>query len=165
VAARVLITAASKYGTTKEMAGTIGEVMRGRGLSVDVLDLDEVGDISQYDAVIAGSAVYLGRWMTMAREFLNANQTKLVRIPVWLFSAGPIADHGGQVDAEELRELVEAREHKIFRGSIARRNLSIAERLLVMKLGANDGDYRDWVEIRTWADDVARDLTSRPAPV
>lgn len=164
---RVLITAASKYGATKEMAGTIGEVMRGRGLEVDVLTMDEVDSVRHYDAVIVGSAVYLGRWMTMGREFLEAHERGLLERPVWLFSSGPIADHGEetQSDAQELLELVEANEHRVFRGSIARRNLSMAERLLIMSLGVNDGDYRDWAEIRAWADGIARDLINRPAPV
>lgn len=164
---RVLITAASKYGATKEMAGTIGEVMRGRGLEVDVLALEEVTDVREYDAVVVGSAVYLGRWMTMGREFLSTHRLALLERPVWLYSSGPIAEHAeeNQTDVEELLQLVDAREHKLFRGSIARRNLSVAERLLIMSLGVNDGDYRDWAEIRGWADEVARDLTSRPATV
>lgn len=164
---RVLVTAASKYGATKEMAGTIGEVMRGRGLDVDVLPMDEVTDVREYDAVIVGSAVYLGRWMTMGREFLDAHQRGLLERPVWLFSSGPIADHGEetQSDVEELLDLVDAREHKLFRGSIARRNLSVAERLLIMSLGVNDGDYRDWAEIRAWADGIARDFMNHSAPI
>lgn len=164
---RVLITAASKYGATKEMAGTIGDVMRGRGLDVDVLSMDEVDSVRHYDAVIVGSAVYLGRWMTMAREFLDAHERGLLERPVWLFSSGPIADHGEetQTDAQELSEQVDAEEHRLFQGSIARRNLSMAERLLIMSLGVNDGDYRDWAQIRAWADGIARELVNRPATV
>lgn len=165
--ARVLVTAASKYGATQEMAGTIGEVVRRRGLEVDVLQMDEVADVREYDAVIVGSAIYLSRWMTLAREFLDAHERGLLERPVWLFSSGPLADHGEetQSDGQEIIDQVEAIEHRVFRGSIARRNLSMAERLLIMSLGVNDGDYRDWAEIRTWADDIARDLINRPAPV
>ena len=167
MASRVLITAASKYGATKEMAGTIADVMGGRGLKAEFLPLDEIESVRAYDAVIVGSAVYLGRWMTMGREFLTRHRADLLERAVWLYSSGPIADHGeeNQMDVEELLQLVDAREHKLFRGSIARRNLSVAERLLIMSLGVNDGDYRDWAEIRAWADGIAGDLTNRTAPV
>lgn len=164
---RVLITAASKYGATEEMAGTIGEVVRGRGVEVDVVRMDEVQDVREYDAVVIGSAIYLGRWMTMAREFLDAHDRGLRERPVWLFSSGPIseADEDTQCDSDEIVEQVDAVEHRVFRGSIARRNLSTAERLLIMSLGVKDGDYRDWAEIRAWADSIAHDLVNRPAPV
>src|SRR5690625_1946217 len=149
------------------MAGTIGEVMRGRGLEVDVLALEEVTDVREYDAVIVGTAVYMGHWITKEREILTKHRLAVLDSLVWLYNASPIAVHAevNLMNVEELLQLVDAREHKLFRGSIARRNLSVAERLLIMSLGVNDGDYRDWAEIRAWADEVARDLTSRPATV
>jgi len=56
----VLIAYATKYGATEEIAGKIGEVLRQAGLTADVLPADKVGDVTSYQAVVLGSAVYAG---------------------------------------------------------------------------------------------------------
>jgi menaquinone-dependent protoporphyrinogen oxidase len=53
---RVLVTAATKYGSTTEIARAIGDVLAERGFDTTVLPPEEVGSIEEYDAVILGSA-------------------------------------------------------------------------------------------------------------
>ena len=36
--------------------------------------------------------------------------------------------------------------------------------MIVKAVKAPDGDFRDWDEIRAWADAIAADLASREAP-
>jgi DNA-binding XRE family transcriptional regulator len=64
---KVLVCAASKYGATSEIAQAVGDVLAGKGLEVSVVPPDQVGAIEEFDAVVLGSAVYMGRWM-MARQ-------------------------------------------------------------------------------------------------
>ncbi len=58
---QVLVAFATKYGATAEIADKIGQVLRESGLPADVLPVDSVGDLTRYDAVVLGSAVYAGR--------------------------------------------------------------------------------------------------------
>ena len=58
----VLVAYASKYGATKEIAEKIGEVLQDAGCSVDVHSVSDVKDLSGYQAVVLGSAAYIGGW-------------------------------------------------------------------------------------------------------
>ena len=51
---RVLVTYASRHGSTAEIAERVGQVMR----------------------VVLGSAIYLGRWLRPARRFLRAEPAR-----------------------------------------------------------------------------------------
>ena len=88
----ILVAYASKYGATKEIAEKIGEVLRQADLQADVLPVDGIHDISPYQAVILGSAVYVGKWQKEAVEFLQTYENILADRPVWLFSSGPTGE-------------------------------------------------------------------------
>ena len=57
----VLVTAASKHGATREIAKEIARVLDEHGLSTELLDIDDVSDLSSYQAYIVGSGIYSGQ--------------------------------------------------------------------------------------------------------
>lgn len=57
---RILVSAGSKHGATQEIAERIGSVLKGKGHEVTVSAPADVTDLSGYDAVVLGSAVYAG---------------------------------------------------------------------------------------------------------
>ena len=69
---RVLVVYATKYGATAGIAEKIGQVLQEAGLSVDVQPADQAGDPTAYQAVVLGSAVYVGRWRKEAARYLKA---------------------------------------------------------------------------------------------
>ena len=89
---RVLVTAATKYGATAEIAQAIGDALRDRGLEPTVLPPGQVEGIDGYDAVVLGSAVYAGHWLKPAQELVDRWAGALTGRPVWLFSSGPVGD-------------------------------------------------------------------------
>jgi menaquinone-dependent protoporphyrinogen oxidase len=58
---QVLVAYATKYGATAEIAEKIGQVLHQAGLRTDVLPADRVSDLTPYNAVVLGSAVYVGQ--------------------------------------------------------------------------------------------------------
>ena len=70
---KVLVTVATKYGSTSEIARAIGDALRERHIEVTVAPIDQVTTVEDYDAVVAGSAVYAGHWMKAAKEFVEGN--------------------------------------------------------------------------------------------
>ena len=88
---KVLVTAASRYGATGEIAEAIGEVLRERGLDATV-GPPEAATVDGHDAVVLGSAVYAGHWLKPARELVDRQRDALAARPVWLFSSGPVGD-------------------------------------------------------------------------
>jgi menaquinone-dependent protoporphyrinogen oxidase len=161
---RVLVTAASRHGSTAEIATELGKALRGAlpGVGVDVVPLTRVASFTDYDAVVLGSAVYFGRWLEEARWQVTAHVEALRHRSVWLFSSGPVGDPAvpetESADAAELAAAVGAREHVVFPGALQRELLGIRERIAVGFVRAPDGDYRNWPAVRAWADRIAAEL-------
>jgi menaquinone-dependent protoporphyrinogen oxidase len=159
VAMKVLVTAASKYGATGEIATAIGDVLAAHGLDATVVPPEKVATLDGYDAVVLGSAVYGGHWLKPARELAARHARDLAAREVWLFSSGPIGDPPkpaeDPVDVTAIRKATHAREHRVFAGKLVRKQLSFGERAMVLAFRAPDGDFRDWTEIKVWASRIA----------
>ena len=78
---RVLVTAATKYGATTEIAQAIAAVLGEHGLEVIVLPPEQVEEVEGYDAVVAGSAVYAGHWLKPAKELVERHAGGLAGRP------------------------------------------------------------------------------------
>lgn len=160
---KVLVTAASRHGATTEVAASIGAALQATGLEVHVLPPSEVRGLDGFDAAIIGSAVYLGRWLEPARELVQREKVALCRIPVWLFSSGPVGDPPkpveDSVDAAPLTDLVGAREHRTFAGHVDRKRLGFAEKAIMAAVRAPEGDFRPWPEIEAWAREIGAAMT------
>jgi len=160
----VLVTAASKHGATREIAEAIARTLNEHGVSADLVELDDVGDLDRYEAVVLGSAVYMGRWLKQARGFVDAHADELARRPTWLFSSGPIVgdpprpDPADEEAGREALELARAREHKLFAGKLDRSKLGLLEKTAVRAAHASEGDHRDWDEVARWATEIAAQL-------
>ena len=85
---KVLVCVASKYGATSEIAQAVADVLAERGCEDTVLPPPEVGAVEEFDAVVLGSAVYMGQWLKPARELVEHQAAALVARPTWLFSSG-----------------------------------------------------------------------------
>jgi menaquinone-dependent protoporphyrinogen oxidase len=164
---RVLVTAATRYGATAEIAQAIGEVLRDRGLDAAVVPPERVEGVDGYDGVVLGSAVYAGHWLKPARELVDRLGGELAKRPVWLFSSGPVGDppkpQEDPVDVSEVLAATGAREHRVLAGKLVRKQLSFPERAIVSALRVPEGDFRDWTEIRQWAAGIADVMQVHPA--
>ncbi|NJD27443.1 MAG: flavodoxin [Chloroflexi bacterium] len=161
---RVLVTVASKHGGSDGIGDAIAGTLRNAGLIVDVVAPKALFDIEPYDAVVGGSAVYVGRWLEPARAFVIRHSAALLRRPVWLFSSGPLGQVPGPVesatDVPKLLELSGAREHRIFAGRLDPSALGIGERTIVRVVKAPCGDFRNWDEIGAWAHSIAEAIAA-----
>jgi menaquinone-dependent protoporphyrinogen oxidase len=110
--------------------------------------------------------------MKDARDFLEANRELLRKMPLWLFSSGPLGDESPKPDDLSAVRVfaadVHARDHRVFAGKLDKADLNLAERAGVRMVHAPYGDARDWAEIRLWAQTIATELTgpvgATPAP-
>jgi menaquinone-dependent protoporphyrinogen oxidase len=163
----VLVTTASKHGATREIAEEIARVLDEHGVSTALLDIDDVTDLSGYEAYVIGSGIYLGNWLKNARRFLDTHAAELAQRPTWLFASGsivgepPVADDPNALRAglvERLVEATHAREHRLFAGKLDTSKLGLLERAAVRSAHASEGDHRDWDEIDRWAEEIAEQL-------
>src|SRR5438552_3907195 len=115
----VLVAVASRHGSTREIADALAQELHVRGADAEVRTVDEVSDLDGYSAVVLGSAMYMGNWESAANRFVQRHQSRLLSMPVWLFSSGPVGndDHPGQGDPPkvvEIAQLTHARGHQML---------------------------------------------------
>jgi menaquinone-dependent protoporphyrinogen oxidase len=161
---KVLVCAATKYGATGEIANAVADVLAENGLEVTVIPPEQAGAIEQFDAVVLGSAVYMGQWMKPARELVDRSAAVLAARPVWLFSSGPVGEPAkpaeNPVDVSKILQSTKARDHRVFTGRLVRKHLSFPDRAMASAIHAAEGDFRNWAEIRAWAAGIASALQS-----
>ena len=169
----ILIAYASKYGATKEIAEKIAEVLRRAGLQVDIFPVDMALDLTRYEWIILGSAVYVGKWQKEAVEFLKANEKTLASRQVWIFSSGPTGE-GDPVELVEGQRLpaalqpivdrIRPRDITVFHGYINPDKLNFIEKWSIKSLVKKPfGDFRDWDAIDSWATSIADALSKKDA--
>jgi menaquinone-dependent protoporphyrinogen oxidase len=171
---KVLIAYGSSLGATAGIAERIGEVLRADGLFTSVQPAATAGPIDSYDAVIVGGGVYASHWHKTSTDFVHDNADVLRRLPVWLFSSGPVGDRATRslpieaVDVAGMAARIHARGHKVFLGALDRAkvdgsDLGAFERLVARSF-MPQGDWRDWEAIEAWAHAVAHELVGGPLP-
>jgi menaquinone-dependent protoporphyrinogen oxidase len=167
---KILVTYASKYGSTREIAERVGQVLDQAGLQVDVLPVNNGQDLSAYQAVIVGSAIYIDKWPKEAVRFLQSHERELAARSVWLFSSGPTGE-GNPVDLvegkclpAELKPVVDRihpRDVTVFHGHINPARMNTIEKWAIKNLKKKPfGDFRDWNMIEEWAIFVAAAVMS-----
>jgi menaquinone-dependent protoporphyrinogen oxidase len=164
----VLVTAASRHGSTREIAEAIArwlpETPTGQELGITAVfqPAEHAPPPKSFDAVLVGSAVYAGRWLEPAREYVATHAAALRERKVWLFSSGPIGEPpfppDEPHDVHSLASLVGARGHQVFPGRLDKTLLGFGERAMVTAMRAPLGDFRDWDAVRAWAGEIADGL-------
>lgn len=165
----VLISVASRHGSSAGIADTIAETLVDAGFEVAVVPPAEVTTVAPYDGVVIGSAIYAGHWLRDVRELIERFRLQLMERPVWLFSSGPLGDDaarpsGDGADATAAVEATLARGHRVFAGRMSRDDLNLGEKVIASVVHAPEGDFRQWDDIRAWATEIAETL-KRPVPV
>jgi menaquinone-dependent protoporphyrinogen oxidase len=171
---KTVVVYASKYGSTKGIAEFITEKLQQRGILAEVQDVEAVHDLGGFDAVVIGSAVYMGPWMKEATEFVRRNRVVLANRQVWLFSSGPLGTQvkdaqGGDLlvvaapkEIAEFRDTITLRDHRVFFGALDSSKLGFAHRMTRKMPAARailpEGDFRNWNDIEAWASSIARAL-------
>ncbi|MFJ3921770.1 flavodoxin domain-containing protein [Streptomyces sp. NPDC090022] len=161
---RVLVAYGTRHGATAGIAEQIGRTLSEDGLEAVVLPADGVRDVRGYDAVVLGGALYAGHWSGQAKRCAERNAESLRHRPVWLFSSGPLDRSAGQRDIPPVpavarqMQLIGAREHKTFGGSITARTPGLLARSMLRQ--GKGGDYRDPERIQEWAHHISAELTA-----
>ena len=156
MAGRVLVSYASKRGSTRDVAEAVATALREQGREVEVEPAAGVKAIGGFDGVVLGGALYRGRWHRGARRLLRRRRRDLSTVPVAVFAMGPRRNE--EVAFERSRRQLE-------------RALAKAPEIEPITTAVFGGvdlqrgiDLRDWDAIHAWADSVGAALGSVETP-
>ena len=161
---RILIAYASRCGSTSEVAEAIGQTLCETGVSTDVRLVGNADVLSPYGAVILGSAIRAGKWLSEAVTFVEKHQESLSRIPVAYFVVC-MAMKENSIETRrrarafldplyELAPRVKPVGTGLFAGATDFNKLSFINRSILKAKGIPEGDFRNWEAIRKWAVNV-----------
>src|SRR6185437_9493137 len=108
----VLVAYASRHGATEGIATRIAERIADVGTAVDLRQVDAVGSLDAYDAMVFGAPVYDQSWPPEADRFVDQHRDVLAALPVWLFSVGSFGDTKrliGPLTHKEPKRIAEVR--------------------------------------------------------
>jgi menaquinone-dependent protoporphyrinogen oxidase len=159
---KILITYASKCGATGEVAKAIADVITAKGEAVDVKRIKDVKDLSGYKAVLVGSAIRMGAWLSEAVDFVRQNQPALAKAQTSYFTVcltlkDDTAENRARAASftEPVRAILKPVNEAWFAGMMDRNKLSLLDRLIANMVKAPEGDFRKWDLIRSWAEQLA----------
>ena len=123
---KILVTYASGAGSTAGVAEAIGKTLTENGAQVDVLPMKAVKDLSQYRAVVAGSAIRGAKWLPEAMQFVQTHQSALSQKPfasfmvcITLAMQNGEKYRGGLIDwLKPVRELIRPVSEGYFAGAL-----------------------------------------------
>lgn len=161
---KVLVTYASLYGSTTEIARAIAEQLSthlGKS-SVELRRVDVIENLDDYSAVVLGGAIYGGEWAPAVNEFVDSHKAQLKEKALALF----VVAIRLREDTESMRKSVLSNIETqrimlepivsvgLFAGKVDYDALSPIVRMKAKTKGLPEGDFRNWDAIAAWADEL-----------
>jgi menaquinone-dependent protoporphyrinogen oxidase len=166
----ILITWATRSGSTAEVALSILATLRSGGLAVEARPVRDVQTLDGYGAVVLGIPLYMARLLGDGRRFLSTRRSELAEHPVALFVLGPVHD--------KEEEFVTARRQlakqlakfpwfapvaqEVFGGCWDPAKLGFPFSLLPAMKNVPITDARNWTAIHAWAETLRDKLPALP---
>jgi menaquinone-dependent protoporphyrinogen oxidase len=171
----ILVTYASRSGSTAEIAEAIGSALAESGVKIEVKPMQEVTELTSYQAVIAGSAIRGARWLPEAMQFVRVHQSTLRHIPFAMFTVCitlAMANSeryrtGVATWTAPVRAIVRPLSEGLFPGMLDFHKLPVNLETLKLRATVAMGifprdDRRDWEAVRSWAESL-KPLLALPA--
>jgi menaquinone-dependent protoporphyrinogen oxidase len=153
----MLVAYATKHGSTREVAERVAATLEGEGLAVEIRPAAEVDDLTPYDRVVLGTALYMGRPLPDARRFLRRHRGALASLPFAVFAMGPKTLEPDDVaGARKQLDLALSRVPEVRPGSTAIFGGVVDPAKLRFPFNRMEAsDARDWDAVGDWALEVA----------
>jgi len=161
---KILVTYSSRTGWTVGVAEAIGKTLAENGVQADVIPMQEVKDLSTYNAVLAGSAVRSKAWLPEAVQFVRTNQKELKTKPFAVFLvcmtlAMPKGEnYRSHISTwlDPVYMLVKPVSAGLFAGGLDISRIESFRDRLMFRVSVlfgvwKEGDHRDWNAINEWA--------------
>jgi menaquinone-dependent protoporphyrinogen oxidase len=160
---KILVSYASSYGSTQEVAAAVAKALQAGGLEVDLQPANGVRSLDGYEAVVLGAPLIMFRWHKEAKQFLKRHRKALEERPVAVFVLGPTHEPHDEQEWQSSWEQLEKELAnfpwfqpavvEMFGGKYDPEKLRFP--LKMMAGDAPATDIRDWEAIHDWAEGLA----------
>lgn len=177
----VLIVFGTRFGSTDEVAHEIAEVLERHNIETEVLNLRDgvdVPSLDEFEGIIVGSGVKMGRWTNEALNFMKNHQNDLNHKVLGMFVCSGEASNPNTYAEAYHKYLVQVMEKIGVKADMAEAfggvfdfssssNYSFNEKKILQKIAKSDksgfvvqdgklNDFRNWQLIRNWAVDFSQ---------
>jgi menaquinone-dependent protoporphyrinogen oxidase len=156
MAKKILIAYGTASGSTVEVAQAMAEEMGQAGPQVEVFPVEEVKDISGYDAVVLGTAVRMFHILPKTRRFLRRHRKGLSKVPVAYFlvclTMGEETPENIQKATDYAKPMIKTKAPVslgLFGGCVNHEKMT--DIFGKSMRSVPEQDHRDWDKIRAWA--------------
>lgn len=167
----ILIAYATRTGSTKGISEFIGDTLTKLGEKVEIKPVQSVTDLSNYKAIIVGSAIQGSKLMPEAIEFISNNKNELSQKPLGVFLVCmTLAMRNGKKYRsfvsnwlEPVRIIVKPVSEGLFSGILDIQKVPLFSDRFKFKLSVlfrvwTEGDHRDWNEIEGWTKNLKLEI-------
>lgn len=169
-------------GQTAKVASRITDGLEKRGHDTTTIDIDELSDdlsLAEFDAVLIGSSIHVGKHHERIRDFVRANVEDLGTRPTALFQlslSSAVDDPERRAEAADYVDtfLEETDWHPdrigLFGGALRYSKYGFLKRLMMKRIArdatgdvdpSQDYEYTEWAEVEAFANDFAAFVEGR----
>lgn len=162
---KILVTFATYYGATGNVAKAVADTITSKGYSVDVLPIKDVHSIEEYQAVVIGSAIRGGRIHEDTYRFIKDHIPELEKVPVAYFvccmtmgEENPETRYQAETYlAEVFNKISDVKPVSLgFFGSVHEyKHMEWLARLVDKAVQSPGEEYKKWETVIHWHDDLA----------
>lgn len=157
----VLVTYATRAGSTMEIAQTIATELEERDFTVDICPINQVANLDGYSHVVIGSAVRMSAPLPEVTQFIEGHLSEFHGIPLAFFAVH--LQNNGDDEASRkarlaylvpIRNLLRLQHEAFFTGVYDPKKVSYIERLMGETVQTPVGDFRNWAAIMNWGQTI-----------
>ena len=181
--ASFLVLYGTGEGQTETVATHVRDELIGRGHEATTVDASEISPefaIDDFDAIIVGASIHVGKHQPSVRAFVTTNRDTLATKPTAFFQVSMAsADEGGEAKAAGyVEEFVDATGWHpdrigLFGGALRYSKYGFVKRLVMKRIArrtvtempkpnpSGDVEFTDWDDVEAFAADVAAFVEGR----
>ena len=161
---KILITYASRTGSTAQVAEAIYKTLTQVGEETELVPMQDVNDLSLYHAVIIGSPIRKSRWLPEAMQFLQTHRAGLAHKRVATFTVCITLAMSNEERYQQavrewiapVRAMAQPVSEGLFAGRLDFNKLPWTLDTLLFRVTVALGilpkdDHRDWMTVHAWA--------------
>ncbi|MFA8341985.1 MAG: flavodoxin domain-containing protein [Rhodothermaceae bacterium] len=161
---KILIAYATGYGSTKEVAEFIGDLLEKNNHQTEIKNISEVESLN-YDFLILGSAIKMDKILSETKTFLKKFSTELSQIKNAFFVLSITAKKESSENRDKITKFINPLSEVlksenspgIFAGKVDYQKIGWIWRKMAKadKTGnMEEGDFRNWDLIEKWVNEL-----------